>query len=141
MSSISSSRHRVIKVPLIHWYKLSHCTQHDVNLFYEGDLIIMMKHLSAFSNYYDLKYAFRKITFTILFILRCRTGDMSLRHSLLTLSALKPNRTTYSFIDLKLQLSGPYTGMHISWYVTETDPLLITNVTMKYKIWMYNNGE
>ena len=66
---------------------------------------------------------------------------MSLRHSLLTLSALKPNRTTYSFIDLKLQLSGPYTGMHISCYVTETDPLLITNVTMKYKIGMYTNGE
>ena len=75
------------------------------------------------------------------FFLRCRTGDMSLRHSPLIISALKPNRTTYSFIDLKLQLSGPYTGMHISWYVTETDPLLITNATMKYIIGMYDNGE
>ena len=31
--------------------------------------------------------------------------------------------------------------MHISWYVMETDPLLITNVTMKYKIGMYDNAE
>ena len=78
------------------------------------------------SIYYNPKYAISKITFTILFILRCRTGDLSLRHSSFILSALKPNRTTYNFVDLKLQLSAPYSGVHNIMYVIETDPLLIT---------------